>query len=352
MRYQIDPNAWQSVFAVPSILVDKYLKLAGAVQLKVLLWLLRHPGQELDQQAISHSLGISPPDAADAMLYWQECGLIIKGEGAMPSTFTTRETAFPESSLPQSAKVREPESPTIPVSLVSPEKSLVPPEPAKAPRILSRPRKADNAFVAKRIQESPEIAYMMQEAQQILGRLINNGESATLLMIHDEFGLPVDVIIMLLHYAAGVNKANMRYIEKTAMNWADEEIFTHQKAEEKLRRLDEEAKAWRVVESVLGTGHRAPTQSETEMASQWVRSWKFSREMIREAYERCVNQTGKINLRYMHKILERWNREGISTLSEALQEQARKAEKSRDSRTSYDIESFESSGAFDDFGGR
>ena len=68
MRYQIDPDAWQSVFAVPSILVDKYLKLAGAVQLKVLLWLLRHPGQELDQQAISHSLGISPPDAADAML--------------------------------------------------------------------------------------------------------------------------------------------------------------------------------------------------------------------------------------------------------------------------------------------
>ena len=88
------------------------------------------------------------------------------------------------------------------------------------------------------------------------------------------------------------------------------------------------------------------------MASQWVRGWKFSREMIREAYERCVNQTGKINLRYMHKILERWNREGISTLSEALQEQARKAEKSRDSRTSYDIESFENSGAFDDFGGR
>ena len=94
MRYQIDPDAWQSVFAVPSILVDKYLKLAGAVQLKVLLWLLRHPGQELDQQAISHSLGISPPDAADAMLYWQECGLILKGEGAIPSTFTTRETAF------------------------------------------------------------------------------------------------------------------------------------------------------------------------------------------------------------------------------------------------------------------
>lgn len=349
MRYQIDPDAWQSVFAVPSVLVDKHLKLAGSVQLKVLLWLLRHPGEELDQGAISRSLGISPPDAADAMLYWQECGLILKGEMSMPASFTAEETPPPEpsaltmsSNLPASASAPSPAE----------EKAPAPSEPARTARILSRPRKADNAFVAKRIQESPEIAYMMQEAQQILGRLINNGESATLLMIHDEFGLPVDVIIMLLHYAAGVNKANMRYIEKTAMNWADEEIFTHQKAEEKLRRLDEEAKAWRLVESVLGTGHRSPTQSETELASQWVRGWKFSREMIREAYERCVNQTGKINLRYMHKILERWNREGVSTLAQAAQEQARKADKSREARTSYDIDSFESSGAFDDFGGR
>ena len=38
----------------------------------------------------------------------------------------------------------------------------------------------------------------------------------------------------------------------------------------------------------------------------------------------------------------------LLTVKEALQ----KAEKSRDSRTSYDIESFENSGAFDDFGGR
>lgn len=348
MLYQIDPDAWQSVFAVPSVLVDKHLKLAGAVQLKVLLWLLRHSGQELNLEAISHSLGISPPDAADAMLYWQECGLILKGQKGIPSGFTAQEPA-----VSKEVNTVEPRPEPVAAATVTAEEN--PPavtRPARSSRILSRPHKADNAFVAKRMQESPDIAYMMQEAQQILGRLINNGESATLLMIHDDFGLPVDVIIMLLHYAAGINKANMRYIEKTAMNWADEEIFTHQKAEEKLRRLDEEAKAWRTVESVLGTGHRSPTQNESEMASQWIRNWKFSREMIREAYERCVNQTGKINLRYMHKILERWNREGITTLSQAAQEQAKKAEKNRESKTSYDIDSFENSGVFDDFGRR
>ena len=42
MEYQLNLGAWNSVFVVPSILVDQHIKLAGAVQLKVILWVLRH----------------------------------------------------------------------------------------------------------------------------------------------------------------------------------------------------------------------------------------------------------------------------------------------------------------------
>ena len=37
MEYKLNLGSWNSVFAVPSDIVDKHLKLAGAVQLKVLL---------------------------------------------------------------------------------------------------------------------------------------------------------------------------------------------------------------------------------------------------------------------------------------------------------------------------
>ena len=77
-------------------------------------------------------------------------------------------------------------------------------------------------------------------------------------MLHDDFGLPVDVILMLLQYAANAGKTSTRYIEKVGMDWAEEEIFTHQKAEEKLRKIAENAKAWRVVEQTLGIAHRSP----------------------------------------------------------------------------------------------
>ena len=42
MSYSINLGSWQSIFAVPSDVVDKHLKLAGGAQLKVLLWVLRH----------------------------------------------------------------------------------------------------------------------------------------------------------------------------------------------------------------------------------------------------------------------------------------------------------------------
>ncbi len=85
----------------------------------------------------------------------------------------------------------------------------------------------------------------------------------------------------------------MRYIEKVAINWADEEINTHEKAEERLSLLSENQKAWRTVEQAIGISHRTPSKREETFAPVWVNEWKFSPEMIREAYDRTIDGTGK-----------------------------------------------------------
>lgn len=336
MNYTMNLGAWNSVFAVPCSVVDKHIKLAGSVQLKVLLWMLRHAGESFEPADTAKALGIDRADVSDAMLYWEASGLVaVQNDQIKPE---------------ESAAVPEPQ-PDIPPAAV-PVQSDPAEEPAKpVHKILSRPQKADNSFVAKRIAESTEIACLMQEAEQILGRLISNGDSATLLMIHDDFGLPADVIIMLLQYVVSIGKAHTRYIEKVAMNWADEEIFTHEKAEEKLRRLDENRKAWRMVEQAIGLPHRAPTAKEEAFAAVWVGQWNFSIPLIHEAYERNVDATGKFTPNYINKILERWYKEGITTLEQAQKEQeersARKADKP--SKATYDIAEYERSGVFDNF---
>ena len=165
-------------------------------------------------------------------------------------------------------------------------------------------------------------------------------------MMHDNFGLPSDVIIMLLQYAVSIGKSNMRYIEKAAMNWADEEIFTHEKAEEKLRRLSETQKAWRTVEQALGMPHRSPSAKEEGFATQWLLLWKFSEKMVREAYDRAVDATGKFSASYMNRILERWQKEGITTPEQAAREKADRANPTRsdsgkEKPLTFDIDEYE-----------
>lgn len=332
MSYSVNLGAWNSVFAVPCSVVDQNLKLAGSVQLKVLLWTLRHAGEPFEAKDVAAALGIERADVGDALLYWQEAGLFSSSGST-------------ESAEPEKPEARTPDRPSGNGAAGS--------GPAvETRRVLSRPQKPDSGFVAKRIEESTDISCLMQSAQQVLGRLISGGESATLLMIHDEFGLPSDVIVMLLQYAASIGKANMRYIEKTAMNWADEEINTHERAEEKLLRLTECRQAWRQVEQALGMPHRSPSSKEEAFADTWVAQWKFGGDMIREAYDRAVDATGKFSASYMNRILERWNREGITTTKQAAEDQmerakAKGAKKKPERNLTFDIEEYERTSIYD-----
>jgi DnaD/phage-associated family protein len=205
--------------------------------------------------------------------------------------------------------------------------------------MLSRPQRPDPEFVAKRIEESQEIACLMQEAQQILGRLISHGDSAVLLMLHDDYGLPTDVLLMLIQYAVSIGKGNFRYIEKVAINWSDEGITTHEQAEEKLHRLSEENRAWRIVEQAIGLQKRAPSARESNLASCWVMDWKFSPQMLKLAYDRNVDRTGKYTAGYMHKILEGWHQKGISTPEQLEQKDSQKYA-SKTSETTHDLDEY------------
>ena len=82
MEYKLNLGAWNSVFAVPCDIVDKHIKLAGAAQLKVILWILRHAGEAFTTEDISASLSMSAADVRDSMLYWKETGVICENEGS------------------------------------------------------------------------------------------------------------------------------------------------------------------------------------------------------------------------------------------------------------------------------
>ena len=71
MEYRLHMGPWNSVFAVPTALVDRYLKLAGKEQLQVLLWMLRHGGEAFSPEALAQELALDQDAVLDALDYWQ-----------------------------------------------------------------------------------------------------------------------------------------------------------------------------------------------------------------------------------------------------------------------------------------
>lgn len=326
MNLSINLGAWNSLFAIPCDVVDKHIKLAGSAQLKVLLFILRHAGEKISTVEIANALSMSEIDVKDSMQYWLETNIISRDSLTnFDENFTVRKEASDSNSICVIDKSEF-------------NRNLN--------RLPGRSEKPDSAFVAKRINESDEISFLMQEAQVILSRPISNGDSATLLMIHDTDGLPVDVILMLMQYAVSIGKKSMKYIEKMAISWANEEIDTVEKAENKIRTLENYRKAWVSVEKIIGIEQRSPSLKEDETANRWINIWKISEDLIKEAYDRCVNSKGKYILSYMDGIIKRWYKSGIKTLSQVADndksKQSQREQKQSVEETSYDIDEYES----------
>lgn len=298
MEYSVHFGVWNSVFAVPTAVVDQHIRLAGALQLKVLLWILRHSGTPFTAEHIAEAVGANSADVRDAMQYWVITGILCEE----PAKFENPEHQANNSTLTNSAQMQQSAS----------QKANLP------PRRLPKP---DNAFIAKRSAESEEISVILQEAQTILGRALSPGLSSGLVMLHDDYGLPVDVILMLLQYAKSRNHDNTSYIESVGKSWAAEGITSHERAEQKLRLLDEISSAWRRLQSILCIDRRSPSLKEEQFALTWISEWHFTDAMIREAYNRCIDATGKMKLSYMNKVLENWHQKGISTPEAAALEQ-------------------------------
>ena len=345
MSININLGNWSSVFAVPSVIVDKHIKLAGSAQLKVLLWILRHAGEDFSAENISAALNMHPADVTDAMQYWIETGLLAENNNSLTPVASDEIKPDGNKSDINGSTYDSKKG----YGEVNPESA--PDENKKIMRQVSRPQKPDSKFVAQRINSDPEIAALMQEAEIIFGRPISSGDSATLLLMHDNDGLPTDVIIMLLQYATG-EKKGMRYIEKMAIDWANDGIDSIEAAERKIRSINQSNKAWNAVKDIFGLQTiGSPSKNQIECANRWINEWKLPLDVIREAYERCIDSKGEYKLNYIDAIIKRWYANGITTIEQVHQDVKMSAGKRKESdgshSPSYSIDEYEKNSIFD-----
>lgn len=286
--YKIDPNAYGSVFVLPKSLSDE-LKLTAGDHLKALVYAFAHAGEELEPAALAAAVGLSEPDAADALKYWAKKGYLADSAAPAPA----QETA------PQAAEPPAPEKPrkeTVPV----------------------KPQKPSYETICRRLAEDGSVRELFSEAQLKLGRTIGTADQATLLLLYDYYGLPVEVILTICEYAR-LNKKerSMGYIYTVGVDWSRREIDSIEAAEDELKRLESIDKNWPAFARAAGLTAPAPNASQKKYLAQWIEDWHFTQEMLALACEETVKNAGKLSFPYIHKILEKWRASGVDTPEKA-----------------------------------
>lgn len=293
MDYKVKIDKLTTAFMLPTEVADNYLKLAGAVQLKVLLYCYRHLSDGFDVDKVCNALSISKEDTEDALLFWCELGLMESDRKAPP---TVNET-----------------------------KHIVPPKAVKPNR----------GEVNSRAFESPEIAFLLNEAQVKFGRMLKESERSVLVWLYDDLGLDAAVILMVIEYAIQAGKCNVGYIEKVGKSWAESGVDSISAAENKIVELGNERRCWNVMRSAFGLDMRAPSESETKMANKCVGEWKMPKELLKKAYNICVDQIGRYKASYIKTILTSWHKKGINTVKELENSSAEGLKQQNNKENSY-----------------
>lgn len=278
MEFKIRKDFKTAPFQVPAEIVDSHLKLAGALQLRVILYCLRHTyDAEIDPKYMSELFSTPEEDIIDALMFWAELGYIER-KGVSATALTT----------------------------VEPPKRVAPP---KVPR-------PDRKEVVRRGNESSDIAFLLNEAQMKFGRNLKHSESSVLVWIYDDLGMSASIILMVLEYARQAERLNISYIEKVAKNWVDNGIDTIALAEKRILELGNERTAWRKLRIAFGLDSRAPSETEVKMAKEAVLEWKMPDELLKKAYSLCIDSVGKYKAAYIKKVLTEWHKAGVKNLDD------------------------------------
>ncbi len=335
--YYISPNSFAGVFAVPSALADTALKTVSGSFLKVILCIFRRCYEPITPEKISKHTGVPVGEVGDALIYWTQKGLLSEKapveevsnavSNGLPDENPTGDTDGNQNkSAADDISFTEENAENIPektggasvsvntgVSADGSEGTAAKAD-TKPRKTTAMPGRLSYEIICKRINESENVRTLFSQAQTRLGRTIGTGDQSSLLLLHDYFGLPVEVILALCEYASVSGKGgNMNYIYTLGVDWSKREIDTLEEADEEFKRIQAIDKNWAPFCKITGIKKKKPTAAQSKFLSVWIDRFHFTMEMLSCAYDEMSKHTDEMSFPYMNKILTQWYNAGVDT---------------------------------------
>lgn len=322
MKYKINYGNGVGVF--PKSVFDVIAR-AGSVELKVLLGVCSLEGS-VDIKKLSKLISCPESDVKDAISFWRGAGIIEVLDGEAKTEFEVENTAQ-VTALKRSEKM----SPTVEEKGGEQEKKL------KKSNELPRYTSEELAVI---LESREDIVSLINESQNIIGKVFNLKEISVIIGLIDYLGLDSEYILILLTYCVSIDKKSLHYIESTAFSLYDAGVTEPAQLTEEIRRRELAASSEGQIRKIFGIGTRAFTSKEKKFIYSWLNDMRYTVEIITRAYEVSANATGKASFPYTNAVLERWNSENLRTLEEIEAADKKNQESAANDGSSFDTDDF------------
>lgn len=299
---------------VSNLFIDEYMKDANDAQLKVYFYLLRmlNADQAISVSGIADKFNHTEKDVIRALKYWEKkqildldfdenkalVGIHLRDLSAQ-ATPASQHNVLLTSGPVQTQNTAG--NSIISAAVAQP----VQPAPQETTPVYNKP--AYSLDQLREFKEREETSQLLFIAEAYIGKPLTPSEIKTILFFTDVLHFSDDLIDYLLQYCVERGKKDFKYIEKVAVNWAEEGITTPKQAQKFSTRYDKS------VYSIMNSLGRstAPTAKELEFINRWTREYGFSTDIILEACERSSLATDRHRFEYAEGILSSWKNAGI-----------------------------------------
>ena len=297
VKYKVNYGNHVGVF--PKSVFD-VISRAGGVELKVLLGICSSEGS-VDTKKLAKLISCAESDVKDAISFWRGAGII---EPCDDKEAKSEAVSVEVQEKPSKAK---PEGKSAVTEVKSEEKKL---------KSANELPKYSSEELADILETRENIVSLINECQNIIGKVFNLKEISVIIGLIDYLGLDPEYILILLTYCVSIDKKSLHYVETTAFSLYDAGITEAGQLTEEIRRRELAASSEGQIRKIFGIGARAFTSKEKKFIYTWLNDMRYTVEIVTKAYEVSANATGKASFPYTNAVLERWNSENLRTIEE------------------------------------
>lgn len=338
MSFSLTTQFSQQYTYIPNAFIDTYMPEANGSFVKVYLYLLRQMGTAtpvLTIEMMADMLSNTEADILRALRYWKKQGLleIEEKDGEITHLCLLPLESSPSVSEPFPGPVSVPHVsgaalsefsasteqtasenvPSEPAGIVPAAAEPSPVRSASTPAVTRElpPRQNYTPLMAEALKKDLEINSCLNSVESLLGTTMSDAHMQLILYLMSDLGFSRELILTLYETALARDKRSSRYIEAIALDWAKKGIRTPEEAMEETNHFHG---TYKVVATALGI-KRPLAPAERAIIDRFA-EFHFTDDILAEACNRTVLQSGDTNLNYTASILADWHKKGVKTLDD------------------------------------